>query len=225
MIRTDAEELGPLLDIDALDWDTESAVRRLDRVGGVPPATASLGQPLGWWGADRLDGKESDRWLLVRFAVSFRAEPGTEVEWARLSVDLPQTPDDHAIVIDQYPDDFLDEEQRDLHLTLSPQLKFMQVSASLGAASASIQIAKVTPVISSWGGQEASFGWDLTRTDRHPIVGVKHFYAIISCPSPELAMSLGIDADVRVPGGFLRRGQRSGPSRQRQVQVLRQQWN
>jgi hypothetical protein len=225
MISADADDLGPPLDMETLDWSSEEGVRLRGQAGGPPAATATLGQPLGWWGPDRPSGKETDRWMLVRFAVSFRADPGTTVEWSRLTVDLPQDAGNRLIATDQYPDDVLDEELRDIHLSLSPQLKLLQASASLGTISTTIRVARVVPVISPWGGQEASFGWDLTRTDRHPISGVRHFFAVITgCQQPELAVFLGVDADAQTAGGALRRGQRSRASERRRIPVLRQIW-
>jgi hypothetical protein len=225
MISADAEDLGPLLDMDVLDWDGGPGERLLNRPAGPPPAIATLGQPLGWWGPDRSGGKETDQWMIVRFAVSYRTDPGSTMEWSRLTVDLPEVAGRQLIVTDQYPEDVLDQEQRDVHLSLSPQLKLMQVSASLGTAETTIKVARVIPVVSPWGGQEASFGWDLTSTDKHPITGVRHFYAVISCPGPEISVSLGVDADAETTGGVLRHAQRSKPSQQRQVQVLLQSWD
>jgi hypothetical protein len=226
LISADTTDLGPPLDMETLDWSSEQGVRRLGQEGGPPTATATLGQPLGWWGPDRPGGKQTDRWMLVRFALSVRADPGSKVEWSRLTVDLPQEAGDQLIVTDQYPDDVLDEELRDVHLSLSPQLKLLQVTASLGTVSTIIRVAKVVPVISPWGGQEATFGWDLTSTDRHPIGGVRHFYTVIAgCQQPELSVLLGVDVDARTAGGLLRRGQRSRASQQRRVQVWRQTWD
>jgi hypothetical protein len=226
MISADADDLGPPLDLETLDWDSGRTERRLGQPGGPPAVTATLGQPLGWWGPDRPGGTETDCWMIVRFAVSYRADRGSKVEWSRLTVDLPAASGgSRLIVTDQYPADVLDEETRDVQLSLSPQLKLMEVSASLGSVSTTIRVARVIPVVSPWGGQESSFGWDLTSTDTHPITGVRHFFAVIPCPGPALAVSLGVDADAVTAGGLLWRGQRSKPSQQRQYDVARQTWN
>jgi hypothetical protein len=224
MIFADADDLGPPLDMETLEWGDSAGERRMDKGGGPPPVTATLGQPLGWWGPDRPGGRRTDRWMIVRFAASYRADPGSKVEWSRLTVDLPQTTGSRLIVTDQYPEDVLDEEQRDIQLSLSPQLKLMEVGASLGSVSTTIKVARVIPVITPWGGQEGSFGWDLASTNKYPITGVRHFYAVIPCLAPELAVALGVDADAQTPGGLLRHGQRSKPSQRRQVEVLLQTW-
>jgi hypothetical protein len=226
MISADSGDLGPPLDLDTVEWSDGQGARRIVASGAPPAATATLGRPLGWWGPDRPGGKQTDRWLIVRFAASYRVDQGSKVEWSRLTVDLPAAGgSSQLIVTDQYPVDVLDEEMRDVQLSLSPQLKLMEVSASLGSVSTTIQIARVTPVVSPWGGQESSFGWDLTSTDRYPITGVRHFFAVIPCPEPTLAVSLGVDADAVTAGGSRWFGQRSKPSQQRQFDVALQAWN
>lgn len=94
----------------------------------------------------------------------------------------------------------------------------------MGEISTTIHVAQVIPIISPWGGQESIFGWDLKRTDKHPISGVRHFYAVVPCPQPELSVSLGLDADGISPSGFLWHGHRSKISQQRQVPVLLRPW-
>lgn len=95
----------------------------------------------------------------------------------------------------------------------------MQVSASLGQVSTTIQIARVTPVVSPWGGQESSFGWDLTSTDRHPITGVRHFFAIIPSPEPALSVASGACACTWLrpctgcPSAFALTGAKAGERR------------
>jgi hypothetical protein len=224
MISAEADDLGPVLGVATLDWDDGGESRRLAQPGGAAPqVTVTIGQPLGWWGAARPGGKDADRWMIVRFAASFRADPGTRVEWSRLSIELPEDGDSPLIAIDQYPADVLEEEERDIQLTLSPHLKLMQVDASLGSAATTIKVARVIPVISPWGGQESSFGWDLTSTDKHPISGVRHLYAVLQCPSPELSLSVSLEADAQASGRIWR-GTPLNPSRQRDVNVLLQSW-
>ncbi len=152
--------------------------------------------------------------------------PGSEVEWARLSVELhPGSDGDQAIAVDQYPEGEVDEERRDVDLSISPQLKLNALSVSLGSAATTIHIDRIIPVVSAWGGQERSFGWDLTMTDKHPISGVRHFFAVALGSSREQSVSLSVEADVRSPGGFLRRGRPSKESQQRQFDVLWQSWD
>jgi hypothetical protein len=225
VISADPDDLGPALDPEQLDWGGGTGERRIAPPGEPPAVTVTPGQPLGWWGPDRPGGAPGDCWLIVRFAASFRADRGSKVEWSRLSVDLPGAAGAPLIAVGQYPGDVVDSEVRDIHVSVSPTLKLLEVEASVGEVSTTIRLARVIPVISPWGGQESSFGWDLTSTDRHPISGVRHFYAVIPCPEPALAVSLGLDADAVSPGGFLGRGQRSKLSQQRQVPVLLRPWD
>jgi hypothetical protein len=226
MIMAEPDDLGSPVDMETLDWAITRAERRTGPTGKPPSVSATLGWPLGWWGRDRPGGDDTDHWMIVRLAASYRADPGSKVEWSRLTVDLPSTRDGNPLIVtDQYPDDVSDDELRDVQLSLSPQFKLMAVSASLGSVSTTVRIAKVTPVISAWGGQENSFGWDLTSTDRYPIIGIRHFFAIIPCSESTLAISLGIDVDARTAGGSLWRGQRSKQSQQRQFDVAMQKWS
>jgi hypothetical protein len=225
MISAAADDLGAPLDLETMDWSSGEGTRRTASSGAPPEVKATLGQPLGWWGPSRPGGSETDRWMIVRFAVSYRLDQGCKVDWSRLTIDLPAAADGTPLIVtDQYPVDVLEEEMRDVQLTVSPQLKLMQVSASLGQVSTTIQIARVTPVVSPWGGQESSFGWDLTSTDQHPITGVRHFFAIIPSPEPALAVSLGVEADAATASGARWWGQRSKPSQQRQFSVALQPW-
>ena len=225
MITANPDELGPALEPEQLAWGGGTGTRSMTPPGEPPALTVTPGQPLGWWGPDRPGGRAEDRWMIVRFAASFRADRGSKVEWSRLSVELPEVAGNQLIVVDQFPDDVLDTEVRDIHLSLSPALKLLEVEASIGEVSTTIHVARVIPVIAPWGGQESSFGWDLTSTDKHPISGVRHFYAVVPCPQPTLAVSLGLDADGLSPGGFLWHGQRPKMSQQRQVPVLLRPWD
>jgi hypothetical protein len=227
MITAEEGDLGPALDLQTLEWDDDASVRRIS--GGdkdIPSVEAILGRPLGWWGGERPGGRDSDRWILLRFAVSYQIDRGCEVEWARLSVDLhPGSDGDQAIAAEQYPEGEVDEERRDVNLSISPQLKLSELSVGLGSAATTIHIDRIIPVVSSWGGQERSFGWDLTMTDRHPISGVRHFFAVALDSTRTQSVSMSIEADVRSPDGFLRRGRPSKETQERQFDVLWQSWD
>lgn len=130
MITADSEDLGPALAPEELDWGGGSDKRSLSPPGEPPALTVTPGQPLGWWGPDRPGGRGEDRWMILRFAASFRADPGSKLEWSRLSVELPGAGTNQLIVLDQFPGDVLDAEVRDIHLSLSPALKLLEVSES-----------------------------------------------------------------------------------------------
>ena len=226
MIRAAEDDLGPALDLETMEWEEASSSRRLDQgPSDTPSVVPVLGQPLGWWGPDRPGGGPGDEWTVLRFAVSYRIDRGWQVEWARLSVDLSGGDGNPpGIASDQYPENESEEEKRDIHLTISPQLKLSQVSASLGEASTTISIDRVIPIVSAWGGQESSFGWDLSSTDQHPISGVRHFFAVVPGSPRPRQVALRLEADVRSPNGFMRQGKPSKASRERQVEVLMQTW-
>ena len=149
---------------------------------------------------------------LLQLACSFRAKPGTEVDWARFEVAL-RLADEHApaIAFDIYPREVTTRIERDANLTFSPSLKFAGVEASVGSLSADITMAKIEPSVIAYGLMESTPAWDFTTHPQAPLIGIRFGYIIVQQPkgSGSLTIDLRIVANVKGSRGIFRAASRT----------------
>ncbi len=221
--ETGAETLweGPLEpDPDAADgqergWFGKDATpeSRRDLTRELP--VASIGRPEVWSlpevyppakmpSALRVKLEEAD-FYLVRLACSFRPRQNeTEIEWARFSVSLlPQGDTPQPIAFDLHPILLTQETRRNVKVSLSPTVKFMEVEASVGTAEFGLEYPELQPVISAAGIGEAQPSWDYQAARGMPLVGSKWMHALVKVATASNAghAELRLVADV-TRGGF-----------------------
>jgi hypothetical protein len=127
--------------------------------------------------------READ-FFLVRLACSFRPGRRTHLEWARFAVNLsalnPAAPD--PVALDLHPLELYDQMQRNVHIKLSPALKFTEIEATIGEVGLELQYNELIPVITAVGVQERNFSWELQETEQHPLRGARWFHTMLKRP-------------------------------------------
>lgn len=180
----------------------------------------TIGEPV-WWNVAQVyreEGKplpasislllrDAD-FFVVRLACSFRLGRDTRVEWARFSAYLRprNTAAPQPIAFDLHPLEVYDKVQRDVHVAVSPSLKFAQATeVSLGEVALQIQYNELVPVITAAGAQESSFSWDIRETKEHPLRGARWFHALVKHPhgAEGVRATFEVAADVVTPRGVL----------------------
>jgi hypothetical protein len=221
--ETGGEELweGPLEpDPDAADgqeraWFGKDATPESDRDLTRDLPVVSIGRPEVWSLPEvyppekmppdlRVKLAEAD-FYLVRLACSFRPRQNdTEIEWARLSVSLlPAAGAAQPIAFDLHPVLLTQETRRNVKVSLSPTVKFLEVEAGVGAAEFGFEYPELQPTISAAGIGEAQPSWDFQAARGMPVVGSKWMHMLVKAPTASLAghAELHLVADV-TSGGF-----------------------
>ena len=177
-----------------------------------------IGQPQWWNVADvyRTEGKplpaiislllsEAD-FFLVQFTCSFlpTRDPNTYVQRARFAVRLtsknPEAP--KPIAFDLHPLQVWEEVRRDVHIAISPSLKFKElVEIKAGEAALQIQHNQLLPIVTAVGALESNFSWDLQAMKEMktpPLLGVRCFHALVKRPhgAEGVHAKLDVVADV-----------------------------
>lgn len=192
-----------------LEADVGHAIRDLPVV--------SIGQPEVWQLAEvyppekmpptlRAKLDEGD-FYLVRLACSFRPGPnGVKIEFARFLAHLVR---DHSgqqpVAFDLHPLNVTQEVRRNVKVSLSPTLKFMEVEAGVGGLEFGFEYPELQPVVSAAGAGEADPSWDYEEAKGLRIQGGKWMHLLLKAPKGMASgrALLDMTADVRVRGSLL----------------------
>lgn len=191
-----------------------------EEIAGWDRPVVTIGEPI-WWNIGQIyqaEGKlppsalglqlrEADLFLL-QMACSFRPSRHGRIEWARFGVYMRprNTTASNPITLDLHPLEIYDKLQRDVRVSVSPSLKFVEsVEASLGEVAIQLQYTELLPVMTAVGAQESNFSWDMRETREYPLRGVRIFHALIKCPQDARGVrtSFEVAADVITPRGLL----------------------
>lgn len=97
------------------------------------------------------------------------------------------------VAFDMYPKEVKEETQTDLTVTINPNLSFGEaIEASLGSVGATIQLAKIEPVVIASRMGQSDPTWIFRRHRRHPLMGSRVVYMIVAYPSMAQTMRLSI---------------------------------
>jgi hypothetical protein len=209
-------QLEPATD-DALDQSRSGQSQ-----GAKLPGTAlrsmpvvSIGQPETWPLQDLYSPRTLPRpirtklsqadFYLARFSCSFLpVHEESRVEWARFGVTLlPHSATGaQPIAFDFYPEKVLQEEKRQIKVTLSPLLKFQALEASLGSADFGFEYAEQIPLISAALNNSFTPSWDYTAGPKREVLGTKWMYLLIKAPKGLVSGQalLDLEADVLLRG-------------------------
>lgn len=145
--------------------------------------------------------------VILQLACSFLPARDTTIEWARFRARLRfETTDTAAVALDLYPREVYQAAERQLALTVEPNLRFASMEMSVGKADIVVQRVKQVPVTIAAGLQENVFHWQMEHTDEHPLVGARGFYALVPWPdeTDAIVAELGVVADIVTRKGVFR---------------------
>lgn len=124
---------------------------RGDRIAFIPPAVGADPDPL--IGPDR---KRWDLYLVSQPFTLHAAPDNRYYEQVKFSIEL-LTPG--AVAFDLFPDGITTEVETTKTYTLSPQIRFKEIEASLGQIGKQLQFRGLRPTITAFGGGEHKFYW------------------------------------------------------------------
>jgi hypothetical protein len=175
----------------------------------------SIGQPETWLLQDLYSPKKLPRsiqmklgqadFYLTRFSCSFLpVHEESRVEWARFGVTLLPHPTTgtQPMAFDFYPEKVIQEEKRQIKVTLSPLLKFQALEASLGNAEFGFEYTEQIPVISAALNNSFTPMWDYTAGPKQELRGTRWMYLLIKAPKGMVGGQalLDLEADVLLRG-------------------------
>jgi len=146
---------------------------------------------------------------LIRFDCNFLTKhKESRIEWARFRVTLLPDPSTGAQprAFDMYPQQVVQEEKREVKVTLSPQFKFQELEASIGNAEFVMQFTKQVPLISAAiGTASIDPSWDFGSDQKRGVSGLKSVYLLIQAPKGLTSGQalLDLEADVSVRGSLM----------------------
>ncbi len=174
-----------------------------------------IGQPETWTLQDfyapgklprpiRMKLNQAD-FYVVRLSCSFRpVHDESRVEWARFRAALlPHTSTGgQPLAFDIYPEQVVQEEKRQIKVTLSPSLKFQELEASLGSADFGFEYTEQVPLISAAIGSGFDPSWDYKAGPGQEVQGVKWMHMLVKAPKgmTSAKVLLELEADVLVRG-------------------------
>jgi hypothetical protein len=141
---------------------------------------------------------------LVRLWCSFH-DFATELRFDRavFTVSLSSSDPGNSIVAhDLHPSEVLYKVERDVNVTLSPEVKFQQIEAKLGSFSYGFRYAELQPIIVAAGQGEAQPRWTFSSTKSRALQGGKavHLLAAVPRGTPRADADLDLVAYVTKPG-------------------------
>lgn len=149
---------------------------------------------------EEVEGPESEIWLLVVMACSFRPVPGkVAVRWARFAAHFhPDSSGNQPYVHDLYPHRVEDEVKIARQLALTPELTFQTVGVGVGGFQRNIEYSRMEPVISAAGHRSPTASWDYSATPVHQVIGGKLMCGLITTSAGlnALDVSLSVSADL-----------------------------
>lgn len=142
---------------------------------------------------------------LVRLWCSFR-DFGTELQFsqAQFTVSLLAGNDERVRVVahDMYPSQVLHKVKRDVHVALSPQVKFMEVDVKLGEFQYGFAYDELQPQVVAAGHGEPTPSWVFSRTQAQRLQGGKALHLVVAAPAgtARATARLNLTAYVTKPG-------------------------
>lgn len=86
------------------------------------------------------------------------------------------------IVLDIFPKDVYDGEQKKITLKLGPEISLGDYGGSLGGIGTDVSVGQITPSVVGWKGiNEQTPYWEL-RPIKKSLLGIQNFWAVIECP-------------------------------------------
>ncbi len=218
------EEIENVLWEGALEPAAEDAADRLGRewaargIKGSPAdairdlPVVSIGRPEVWTLAEvyppekmphllKAKLEEAD-FYLVRLGCSFRPRrDDNQVEWARFLVRLlPDCAGRQPLAFDLHPLMVMQEVRRNVRVSLSPSLKFIEIEGSVGGIEFGFEYPELQPIISAAGVGEAKPSWDYEEAKGVKVQGAKYMHLLVKVPKGMTPVHATLDlvADVRV---------------------------
>jgi hypothetical protein len=178
----------------------------------------SIGQPEAWplatiYKPDRMPPLLQARlfeadFYLVRLACSFRpVRRETRIDWARFAIELlPDGQSRQPIADDLHPNEVDQEIQHSIKVSLSPNLKFQGVEASLGGVGFGLEYPELQPRIIAAGHSSPRASWDYSEVPGVAVRGGKWMHLLVKAPkgmTPAVA-DIYLVADVAARGAMVR---------------------
>ena len=161
----------------------------LRSVSGIPA-------PSGFERIGRFD------FYLVRLWCSFRPESDFSFDRAHFKVALSPSDGEAALIAhDMYPNEVLYEVERNVNVSLSPELTFSEVGGKLGGLQYGFSYTELQPEIQAAGQRQSDPSWTFSRTKGHELAGGKAVHMVVAAPAeaPEGNATLDLIAFVRKP--------------------------
>jgi hypothetical protein len=192
--RADAEDVARNLPVVSIGQPEVWPLTAVYEIGKMPSLLRN-----------RLDQAD---FYLVRLACSFRpVRRETKIDWARFAVELHA--DDQGrqpIADDLHPSEVDQEVQRSAKVTLSPNLKFQGVEASVGGLDFGLEYPELQPRIIAAGQSSARVSWDYSEVPGMAVHGGKWMHLLVKAPKGMAAAmaSIYLVADVVAGGAVIR---------------------
>ena len=202
------------LDQSAREWQSRGVTLASQGALRTMPVVC-IGQPETWTLQDfyapgklprpiRMKLNQAD-FYVVRLSCSFRpVHDESRVEWARFRAALlPRTSTGgRPLAIDIYPEQVVQEDKRQIKVTLSPSLKFQELEASLGSADFGFEYTEQVPLISAAIGSGFDPSWDYKAGPGQEVQGDKWMHMLVKAPKgmTSAKVLLELEADVLVRG-------------------------
>ena len=184
--RLDPDELKT--DLPVVSIGTPEVLRSL--AGFTPPGLQRVG---------------SRDFYLIRLWCSFRPfESEIQFERAHFKIALssPDGDGNSPIAHDMYPAEVLYKVERDVQVSLSPEVTFTELGGKLGSLNYGFSYTELQPSIVAAGQGEATPSWAFSRTKGYDLHGGKAVHLVVAAPAgtPHGDAALDIVAYVRKPG-------------------------
>lgn len=140
---------------------------------------------------------------LVRLWCSFRSESKLRFDHAHFKVALSPSDGAAALVAqDMYPSEVMYQVERDVKVSLSPELTFAEGGGKLGAFDYGFSYTELQPEILAAGQGQSNPSWTFSTTKGHELGGGKAVHLMVSAPAdaPHGDATLDLIAFVRKPG-------------------------
>jgi hypothetical protein len=145
----------------------------------------------------------SHDFYLVRFWCSFRAfESDIRFDAAHFRIRLSSSDGADLIAHDMYPAEVLYGVERNVQVSISPEVKFTEFGGKLGGLDYGFSYTELQPAIVAAGQGEATPTWGFSPTKGYALRGGKAVHLVVAAPADTLSgkATLDLTADVRKPG-------------------------
>ncbi len=158
---------------------------------GIPAATtvhAGIGRPAQWSSSDLLGARwkppiGGGRYYLVQLVFSLRVQGHAPIASADFGLRLRPLGPYHAIVVDAYPRETLEQDYHPVRLGIGPEFKLgAVVDVAPMQAETTIDFGRSVPTIRSDGLAESTFYWRYIAHADHPLAGSRAMYAVLALP-------------------------------------------
>ncbi|MBV8991437.1 MAG: hypothetical protein JO372_22990 [Solirubrobacterales bacterium] len=132
---------------------------------------------------------------LVRLWCSFR-DSNSEIEFhhATFSIQLSCPPGQGpAVAHDMYPSEVLYKVERNKQVSLSPEVKFMEIGGSLGGIDFGFRYDELQPSIYAAGQGESTPTWAFSRTKGYKLRGGKALHLVVRAPADTVRCDAVLD--------------------------------